>query len=255
MIFNKWIFKKQKGTNMVSQKKSRVLEEEQEPAVERNSLETQAYERIKKAILCKELKPGEKVSHTEWADRLNFSRTPVRDALKRLEFEGFIIRENERQWHVYTLTIDEVYKLYEVIQGVEGYIAFLAAQNFTDDMSAEAQEILQVMEAAKKTRDYSAFNAANNRFHFLIDSAANNPNLVEIGHLTREKMIRIHSRDLHIEGRLERSYEENTAIAQAMIKHDAEEAQRQQRSHLRSSRDYLIMLLDKLIIPYVGPEF
>lgn len=232
-----------------------VLEEQELSNSERNTLENQAYERIKAAILKKELKPGEKVSHTDWAERLNFSRTPVRDALKRLEFEGFIIRETERQWHVYTLTIEDVHKLYEVIQSVEGYIAYLAAQNFTDEMAAEAQALLEVMEEGKTNRDYSKYLPANHHFHLLMERAANNPRLVEITRLAREKLNRTQAGNLHIEGRLDRSYEENRLIVEALIKRDPETAERYQRAHLRSSRDYIIMLLEQLIIPYVGHEF
>lgn len=220
-----------------------------------STLETQAYERIKQAILSKELKPGEKVSHTEWAERLNFSRTPVRDALKRLEFEGFIIRETERQWHVYTLTIQDIYKLYDVIQSVEGFIAYLAAQNFTDAMAEEASKLLRVMDEGRKHHDYGAYLPANGQFHALMETAANNEKLVEISRLTREKMARVPARDLHLEGRLDRSYEENRLIIDALTRRDAEAADRHQRAHLRSSRDYMILLLEKLIIPYVGPEF
>ena len=222
---------------------------------ERNTLETQAYERIKQAILTKELKPGEKVSHTEWAERLNFSRTPVRDALKRLEFEGFIIRETERQWHVYTLTIEDVHKLYEVIQSLEGYIAYLAAQNFTDKMAEEVRELLRQMNEAKDKRDYSQYLPANSEFHKLMERAANNPKLVELSHITREKLARIQARNLHLEGRLERSYEENRLIADALIRRDPEAAERNQRTHLRSSHDYIVLVLEQLIIPYVGHEF
>ena len=240
---------------MATNGNGQAVKEQDHPSVERNTLETQAYERIKQAILSKELKPGEKVSHTEWAERLNFSRTPVRDALKRLEFEGFIIRETERQWHVYTITIQDVHKLYEVIQSIEGYIAYLAAQNFTNAMCEEVKELLQLMEEAKKNHDYATFLPTNTRFHRLMERAANNAKLVEISQLTREKMARIQARDLHIEGRLERSYDENKQIADALIRRDPESAERSQRIHLRSSRDYIIMLLEKLIIPYVGPEF
>jgi DNA-binding GntR family transcriptional regulator len=219
------------------------------------SLETQAYEEIKQAIFTKELKPGEKVSQNDWVDRLNISRTPVRDALKRLEYEGLIIRDTERLWHVYTLTIEDVRRLYEIRESVEGYLAFLAAQNFREEHCKKVRAILQKMESFKGATDHDGFDAENHKFHALIIEAAANPYMVEIIHQVDNKLHRLRPKGVHLEGRLERAFEENKGIAEAMIEHNPEKTEQLQRAHLRSSYEYLMLLLTRIIIPFTGPEF
>ena len=207
------------------------------------SLEMQAYDRIKTAIFMKDLKPGEKVSQNDWVDKLKISRTPVRDALKRLEYEGLIIRDTERQWHVYTLTIEDVNRLYDIRESVEGYLAYLAAQNFTDEYKKIARNILRAMEKYKENVDHDGFDEENRRFHALINQAAGNQFMVDIIRQVNDKLHRLRPHGVHLEGRLVQAFEENKNIAEALIAREPEKVEQLQRAHLRSSRKYLVLLL------------
>jgi DNA-binding GntR family transcriptional regulator len=219
------------------------------------SLETQAYDRIKKAILSKELKPGEKISQNDWVERLKISRTPVRDALKRLEYEQLIIRDTERQWHVYTLTLKDVHQLYEVRESVEGHLAFLAAENFTDAWAREISGVIANMEKNKAEVNHDAFDTDNRLFHKIINDAAGNSYLIAIVNQVNDRLHRLRPHGVHIEGRIEQAYKENCNIANALIARDKEKAEYFQRIHIRSSREYLILLLTQIIIPFMGPQF
>jgi len=219
------------------------------------SLETQAYEGIKKAILTKELKPGEKVSQNDWVEKLKISRTPVRDALKRLENEGLIIRDTERLWHVYTLTLEDVHQMFDVRESVEGYLAFLAAQNFTDAHTKTARGIIKAMEMYAEKKDHDGFDRENIKFHALINQAAGNPYMIDIISHVNDRINRLRPHGVHLEGRMGQALEENKNIAEAMIAHDKESAESLQRNHLRSSRKYLLLLLTQIIIPFMGSEF
>lgn len=219
------------------------------------SLETQAYESIKNAILSKDLKPGEKVSQNDWVEKLKISRTPVRDALKRLEYEGLIIRDTERLWHVYTLTLEDVHQLYDVRESVEGYLAYLAAQNFTENDTKTARKIIKAMEIFKEKMDHDGFDGENRKFHALINQAAGNPYMVDIINHSNDRLHRLRPHGVHLEGRLDQAFEENKNIVEALIAHDKEKAECLQRIHLRSSRKYLLLLLTQIIIPFMGSEF
>lgn len=222
---------------------------------ERVSLEDQVYTQIKQAILKKELRPGEKVSHAEWAERLNISRTPVRDALKRLEQEGLIIRETERIWHVYTLTIEDVYMLFDARLATDGRIAYLAAQHMTDAREAELREVLLGMEQTCNDNDYDAFTEANNCFHDFLNRISENPYLVKLNLSLHEKTRRLYPKGINIDRRLEKGFQENLLIAQALIDRDPEKAELLQRRHINSYRDHLVKVIKEMVIPYTGPEF
>ena len=222
---------------------------------ERGSLEDQVYQRIKEAILEKELRPGEKVSHTEWAELLNISRTPVRDALKRLEQEGLIIRETERIWHVYTLTIQDVYMIFDARVATDGRIAYLAAKNITPSIIAEIQANLAEMKQTHLANDYDAFNRVNRGFHALLNQACRNPYLVHLSQQLHEKTSRLYPKGINIDHRLEKGLQENLLLAQALMDSDPEKAEFYQKQHIISYRDHLIRVIEELVIPYTGPEF
>ena len=195
------------------------------------------------------------ISQNDWVEQLKISRTPVRDALKQLEYETLIIRDTERQWHVYTLTIEDVHQMYDVRESVEGYLAFLAAQNFTDAWAEETKKIISAMKEHKENVDHDAFDADNRHFHKIINDAAGNAYLVDIVNRVNDRLHRLRPHGVHIEGRLDQAYRENIDIANALIARDKEKAEYYQRIHLRSSREYLILLLTQIIIPFTGPQF
>ena len=186
---------------------------------------------------------------------MKISRTPVRDALKRLEYEELIIRDTERQWHVYTLTLEDVRHLYGVRESVEGYLAYLAAQNFTDALAEEIKGAISSMKEHKAKVDHDAFDDDNRHFHNIINEAAANSYLIDIVNRVNDRLHRLRPHGVHIEGRMDQAFSENTNIANALIARDKEKAEYLQRIHLRSSRDYLLLLLTQIIIPFTGPQF
>ena len=225
------------------------------PPAEKANFETLAYGQIKSAILQKELRPGEKISYTDWADRLKISRTPVRDALKRLEYEGFIVRETERYWHVYTLTIEEVESIFDTREAVDGKISYLAALRITPELVVELEQIHEAMEETRLHHDYETFYNINSNYHGLLNRASQNDYLVSVSKLLNEKLSRLYPKGINIDGRLEKGITENRLISDALIAHDPEAAERAQITHLRSYRSLLIMVLKEMVIPYTGPVF
>lgn len=226
-----------------------------DPMEQTDSLEQQAYEQIKAAIFEKTLKPGEKIRLAEWADRLNMSRTPVRDTLRRLENEGLVIRESERQWHVYLLNLDDVYKIFEARLGVDAQIAYLAAMNITDEQLIKVQMILDEAEQTHLQNDYEQYHTIDEKFHQLLNQASNNEYLVQFQQALVDKLTRLYPQGINIGNRLEASINENKLIAQSLIAHDPEKAREYQIAHINSYRDHLILVLQKLVIPFTGPAF
>lgn len=219
------------------------------------NLEDQVYQQIKDAILHKTVKAGSRISYAEWADRLGVSRTPVRDALRRLEYEGLVIRVSERLWKVYTLNLDEILKIFEARETVEGKVSYLAALNITDEEIEQLNRILEDMEVTHQQNDYDAFNKVNGRFHRLVNQASHNPYLCNFSHQLNERLMRVYPKGINIEGRLAKGCEENRAIADAIIAHEPEKAEQAQVAHLRSYREHLIRVIREMVIPYSGPEF
>ncbi|GAA1655158.1 GntR family transcriptional regulator [Fodinicola feengrottensis] len=96
------------------------------------NLSDEVYRRLRQQIVHGDLRPRESLSEVEIAERLDVSRTPVRESLQRLASEG-LITSHRRRWVVYEHSKAEISEIYEVRAALESYAARLAAQRATDD--------------------------------------------------------------------------------------------------------------------------
>ena len=145
----------------------------------RSTLSEEVHETILRWILDGELRPGEKIVDTELAERLGTSRTPVREALRRLENKGLIETAANRWTRVSLVSPDEVERIYPLIWSLEGLameLAFpLVGQKL--DLMAEANRELEMALAAKDPVQASRSDA---RFHQILIDSSGNPELIGI---------------------------------------------------------------------------
>lgn len=139
-----------------------------------------AYSRLREELIQGRLKPGQRLSEPELALRLGMSRSPIREALVKLEHEGFIERSAGGQARVKQLDVSEFEQLYVLRANVEGLAARLAAPRLRtidlDDMARKVDE----MEQCVKKRSPAGAMTAGKAFHEVITRECGNPLLVEI---------------------------------------------------------------------------
>ena len=87
----------------------------------------QAYDYVKDQITGLKLKPGQTLTDSQVAAELEISRTPVREALRRLEQEGLLVNDSRRGWKIYSLSLDDIRQIFEIKQLLEGLIVEQAA--------------------------------------------------------------------------------------------------------------------------------
>ncbi len=131
------------------------------------------HDRLHDAIMSAELRPNRRLVEDELAVWLNVSRTPVREALLRLEQEGLV--ERSHGWVVREYNPAEIRSRLECRLAVEGYAARLASARRREDQLRELREVASTMAAQGLTR--YEFNVLNDRFHKIITEAADNPTL------------------------------------------------------------------------------
>ena len=191
-----------------------------------------AYSLILEAIDRGDLKPRQRLVETELADRLGVSRTPVREALQRLETQGVVAREG-RSLMVATLDHSQLGELYEVRGVVEGLAARLAARH------AAPEEIRVLREMAEADRaligDARALSLANRRFHRQMHRASHNRYLNQMLESMRRSMALISTTTLGAEGRGTESLDEHDAIVAAIEARDELEAQRAAELHISNA--------------------
>jgi DNA-binding GntR family transcriptional regulator len=119
--------------------------------IPKKSLREEAYEKLRRAIVEGAIRPQEQLSEPQLAEKFQTSRSPIREALGRLEQEGFVLRRPNGRLHVAPLDIEELEQLYALRANVEGLATRLAAPRLsTIDLDAMAQKIRSMEESAAK---------------------------------------------------------------------------------------------------------
>jgi len=189
-----------------------------------------AYTLILEAIEAGTYKPGDRLVESELAERLGVSRTPVREALQRLETQAMLTRDG-RSLIVATLDHNQLAELYAVRSELEGLAARLAARHATE----EELRVLKSMVAEDRGLlggDPRALSRANKRFHRQIHLASHNRFLVQQLDLVHRSMALMANTSFAAEGRDEVALDEHEAIVAALEQQDGEAAYQALKAHI-----------------------
>jgi len=192
-----------------------------------------AYQLILRAIDVGTYRPGDRLVESELADRFGVSRTPIREALQRLETQSLLARDG-RSLIVASLDHNQMAELYVVRSELEGLAARLAARHATEEEVRLLRDFVE--EDKARIGDPSALSRTNRRFHRQVHLASHNRYLVQQLDLVYRSMALMTTTSLSAEGRSERALEEHAAVVNAISKGDAESAQRELKGHI--SRAY-----------------
>lgn len=209
------------------------------PQLTNRHLKDQAYRHIRDAITTLQFKPGAPVMEGKLAKSLGISKTPVRNALVRLEQEGFVQTIPFRGTFVSSLSVAQVREMFEVRDALEE----LAVQRLIDRATMDDVERLRrVIErgAHPSSDELEASIDSIREFHEELVSLSGNTMLVDMYAILANHIARIRNICGHIPGRVEKSAEEHAAIVDAIARAEPAAAQVAMRRHLDSLRaDYL----------------
>ena len=174
-------------------------------------------------------RPGDRLVESELAERFGVSRTPIREALQRLETQRLLTRDG-RSLIVASLDHAQMAELYAVRQELEALAARLAAQHAAVE---EVQVLREMVEADHALLgDPQALARANRRFHYQIHLASHNRYLVQQLDLVYRSMALMARTSLAAKGRGEKALAEHLEIVEAIAARDGERAERALRDHL-----------------------
>lgn len=208
-----------------------------------------AYDLILQGILNKDLKPGEVVTEVSLAERFKLGRTPVREALGKLEMEG-LIRTDNRTKRVSFLTPEDIDEIFEIKIAIEGHLALLAAELISEVQIDKLSNIILAMKqllASKSQLSREEFLKRwlkhDNDFHDLIFKITDNKRAEEIRKRLNLQWHRLKVGLSVIEGRIETAVEEHTQIAEAIIARDGLSASKKMQNHLKNLKQVLTSLM------------
>ncbi|MES2144487.1 MAG: GntR family transcriptional regulator [Pseudomonadota bacterium] len=197
-------------------------------------MQKDAYALMLDAIEAGVYLPGARLVESELAERFGVSRTPVREALQRLETQGMLSRDG-RSLIVASLDHNQLAELYIVRAELEGLAARLAARHATDEECRVLRAMLEE-DARLLGGDPRALSRANKRFHKQIHLASHNRFLVQQLDLVHRSMALMANTSLAAEGRAEAAMAEHDRIVRAIEARDGEAAHQALRTHI--SRAY-----------------
>ncbi len=193
-------------------------------------MQKDAYTLILEAIDAGVYRPGDRLVESELADQLGVSRTPVREALQRLETQAMLTRDG-RSLIVASLDHNQLAELYAVRAELEGLAARLAARHATD----EEIRVLRSMVGDDRSLlggDPRALSRANKRFHKQIHLASHNRFLVQQLDLVHRGMALMATTSFAAEGRDSVALEEHDQIVRAIAARDGDAACAALKAHI-----------------------
>ncbi len=196
------------------------------------------YEQIFDAIVRGSIVPGTKLIQETLATELAVSRTPVREALLRLEQEGILEFVPRRGFFVRDISETEVNDLYEVRTAIEGFAARVVAETGDPRALKRLEEIIRSQSETQPASVVDAFRA-NERVHRGVVEATANPVLLELfdSVWTRSIGLRMYAHAFSSEKYVQHVVDEHVPLLDALLAGDGERAEREMVTHIQAGRD------------------
>lgn len=202
------------------------------------------FESMREAILSGTLEPGERLMEIQLAEEMGVSRTPVREAIRKLELENFVVMIPRKGAYVAGVSLKDVADVFEIRSALEGLAAGLAAERITDDELEQMEQAL-LFKISESEMDLEQIVKSDTDFHALVYRASRNERLVQILENLREQIQRFRSTSLAVPGRNKLAIEEHRMIVEALRNHDSEEAQSLAIAHIVTAENVMFETLRK----------
>lgn len=206
---------------------------------EGNAAPKDAYDLILDAIDRGIYAPGSRLLETDLAQRLGVSRTPVREALRRLETQGVVVHEPRRGAVVATLDYSQMGELYAVREALEAMAAKLAARHATPE---EVDVLSEMVAEERGMTTGSDLARANKRFHRQLHFCAHNRFLNRTLEHIRRSLVLLAGTTLAHKARADQSTAEHAAIVEAIQRRDEAAAEEIARKHISNAYRFRVRL-------------
>ena len=198
------------------------------------------FNTLRKAILTGELRPGERLMEIHLANRLGVSRTPIREAIRKLELEGLVTMIPRRGAEVAQITEKSMKDVLEVRRALDALCAELACDRISEEEMGKLEEACAGFEKATRTGDTTAIAKADVALHDIIVSATGNRRLVQLVNNLAEQMYRYRFEYIKDESQHERLVEEHRIIYESIRAKDREAAAAAAKMHIDNQEKSVI---------------
>jgi DNA-binding GntR family transcriptional regulator len=218
------------------------------------SLTDHAYQAIASAIFSMELKPGETLTQDRLARWLSISRTPVREALRRLEQDGIIQQRHGHGLVVAELTLKDVEEMQELLLLLAPYAAELAAQRRSLAQAQQLKQIAKQLEQCAQDNKHSCWIQYNQEFQTVLLDAANNSQIAGKIHDVHRRLQRIANSTCNHEW-LSIAAQQQVQLSIAIEQQHSAQAAEIMRQHTVLIGEQIFTLIHNYLIPIRGARF
>ncbi|MCR8635596.1 MULTISPECIES: GntR family transcriptional regulator [Paenibacillus] len=213
---------------------------------ELSPIRDKVYQYIKQAIVQGMYKSGERIIERELADQLNVSRTPIREALFRLESQGFVKTMPRKGVVVSKLSPEEIVEIFTILAALESLAMKMAAQKAEQSHRDELKRIIEEIDQALAQ---PVFDLKNRMFHFSINEiifrAAQSPRLTQMLDSLSDYIRAFAHLGYELPGRMRKAAEEHRELALAVLNGYGDLAEQLTKIHLENSKQAYMEALEK----------
>ena len=198
------------------------------------------FNTLRQAILTGELKPGERLMEIHLANKLGVSRTPIREAIRKLELEGLVTMIPRRDAEVAQITEKSMNDVLEVRMSLDALCVELACDRITQEGLDALRDACDAFEQSVKTKDVRKIAQADVALHDIIVQATGNQRLVQLVNNLSEQMYRYRFEYIKDSSQHPTLIEEHRIIYQSLLNKDKETASVAAKTHIDNQRKSII---------------
>ena len=203
------------------------------------------FKTLRKGILTGELKPGERLMEIHLANRLGVSRTPIREAIRKLELEGLVTMVPRRGAEVANITEKNLKDVLEVRQALESLAIELACERITEENKEELRQKLDQVETAVRTGDTGAIASADVAFHDAIVEFSGNMRLIQLVGNLGEQMYRYRFEYIKDVSKHSQIMSEHKIMFDSIMENDRAKAARIVKVHINNQEEAIMRQIQK----------
>lgn len=201
------------------------------------------FKTLRQGILTGELKPGERLMEIHLADKLGVSRTPIREAIRKLELEGLVTMVPRKGAEVARITEKHLKDVLEVRRALDALAVELACERITEEEKQSLWEACKEFEEATKSKDVRRIASADVKLHDIIVVATRNERLIQLVSNLAEQMYRYrfeYIKDVSIHAKL---IEEHKIIYESIVNKDKKTAAEAAKMHIDNQENSIMKQL------------
>lgn len=200
-----------------------------------------AYETLKQAIITGELPAGSRIVETVYANKLHISRTPLREAFRKLELDGLVSCEVRRGVVVRAFTIEDIEEIFTIRNALMLLITPSVMELITEETINDLRNIVEKMDAAQEQQDAQALADLNRQFHRTIEHVSDKKRILRVIDSQEEYIMRFAATAIASVVRRSSAHQEHHQMLQLLIDRDQQGFDRLSQHHLEESKQVCLL--------------